>query len=66
MLFLVAQKIHTLKEQVSKCRRRGEKVTNMHLNSLTHILHCTKLHMHPYKKLTVSHGLPGSQVDILH
>lgn len=54
------------KNKSASAGEEGEKVTNMHLNSLTHILHCAKSHMHPYKKLTVSHGLPGSQVDILH
>ena len=62
MLFLIAQKIHTLqKNKPESAGEEGEK-SNKYAFNLYETFYTAKLHMHPYKKLTVSHGLPDSQV----
>ena len=62
MLFLIAQKIHTLKKnKPESAGEEGEK-SNKYAFNLYETFYTAKLHMHPYKKLTVSHGLPDSQV----
>ena len=62
MLFLIAQKIHTLKKnKPESAGEEGEK-SNKYAINLYETFYTAKLHMHPYKKLTVSHGLPDSQV----
>ena len=65
MLFLIAQKIHTsMKNKPESAGEEGEK-SNKYAFNLCKTLYTAKLHMHPYKKLTVSHGLPDSQVVLL-
>lgn len=62
MLFLIAQKIHTLKKnKPESAGEEGEK-SNKYAFNLYETFYTAKLHMHPHKKLTVSHGLPDSQV----
>ena len=65
MLFLIAQKIHTLKKnKPESAGEEGEK-SNKYAFNLYETFYTAKLHMHPYKKLTVSHDLPDSQVVLL-
>ena len=65
MLFLIARKIHTLKKnKPESAGEEGEK-SNKYAFNLYETFYTAKLHMHPYKKLTVSHGLPDSQVVLL-
>ena len=65
MLVLIAQKIHTLKKnKPESAGEEGEK-SNKYAFNLYETFYTAKLHMHPYKKLTVSHGLPDSQVVLL-
>ena len=66
MLFLIAQKIHTLKKNKPELvQEKREKKSNKYAFNLYKTFYTAKLHMHPYKKLTVSHGLPDSQVVLL-
>ena len=64
MLFLIAQKIHTSKNKPESAGEEGEK-SNKYAFNLYETFYTAKLHMHSYKKLTVSHGLPDSQVVLL-
>lgn len=62
MLFLIAQKIHTLKKNKPESAGEEREKSNKYAFNLYETFYTAKLHMHPYKKLTVSHGLPDSQV----
>lgn len=65
MLFLIAQKIHTSKKnKPESAGEEGEK-SNKYAFNLYETFYTAKLPMHPYKKLTVSHGLPDSQMVLL-
>ena len=65
MLFVIAQKIHTSKKnKPESAGEEGEK-SNKYAFNLYKTFYTAKLHVHPYKKLAVLHGLPDSQVVLL-
>ena len=48
-----------------KVQEKREKKSNKYAFNLYKTFYTAKLHMHPYKKLAVLHGLPDSQVILL-